>query len=71
MAVAHLEGRRIRIQGTVQGVGFRPWIYRTACESGITGRVRNDSAGQVQEPIAKGHGSQFFHLGRQRQLLHG
>lgn len=34
-------GRRIRIEGTVQGVGFRPWIYRLASELGLTGSVRN------------------------------
>ena len=45
MSVAQLEGRRIRIQGTVQGVGFRPWVYRTARLTGVTGSVRNDSSG--------------------------
>jgi hydrogenase maturation protein HypF len=49
MAVAHVVGRRIRIQGTVQGVGFRPWVYRTAHVAGVTGCVRNDSAGVVIE----------------------
>ena len=49
MAVTTLEGRRIRIQGTVQGVGFRPWVYRTARQTGVTGRVRNDSAGVTIE----------------------
>ena len=38
-------GLRIAIQGTVQGVGFRPWIYRLAHELGIAGRVRNDARG--------------------------
>jgi hydrogenase maturation protein HypF len=42
---AAAEGRRIRIRGTVQGVGFRPWVFRTAVESGVSGRVRNDSTG--------------------------
>jgi len=46
---AVLEGRRIEIQGTVQGVGFRPWVYRTAHESGVTGRVHNDAAGVTIE----------------------
>jgi hydrogenase maturation protein HypF len=40
-----VEGRRITIQGTVQGVGFRPWVYRVAQCAGITGRVWNDSSG--------------------------
>ena len=39
------EGKRIRIQGTVQGVGFRPWVYRTALAFGVTGRVWNDDSG--------------------------
>jgi hydrogenase maturation protein HypF len=40
-------GRRIEIHGTVQGVGFRPWVYRLAREQGIAGRVRNDAGGVV------------------------
>ena len=38
-------GRRIEIRGVVQGVGFRPWVYRLATEGGVAGRVRNDAAG--------------------------
>jgi hydrogenase maturation protein HypF len=38
-------GRRIEIRGVVQGVGFRPWVYRLATEEGVTGSVRNDAAG--------------------------
>jgi hydrogenase maturation protein HypF len=45
MSVAVLEGRRLRIRGTVQGVGFRPWVYRQARVAGVTGRVHNDTAG--------------------------
>ena len=45
MAFAALAGRRIRIAGTVQGVGFRPWVYRAATREGITGHVRNDAGG--------------------------
>jgi len=45
MPAAQLEGRRIHISGTVQGVGFRPWVYRVAQQAGVTGRVRNDSSG--------------------------
>ena len=39
------SGRRIEIHGIVQGVGFRPWVYRLAAERGLTGRVRNDASG--------------------------
>jgi hydrogenase maturation protein HypF len=49
MGRAAAEGRRIRIQGTVQGVGFRPWVYRTAEASGVAGRVLNDSLGVTIE----------------------
>lgn len=38
-------GRHIEIRGVVQGVGFRPWIYRLATEEGLAGRVRNDATG--------------------------
>jgi hydrogenase maturation protein HypF len=44
-----VEGRRIQVRGTVQGVGFRPWIYRIAQEEGISGRVRNDARGVTIE----------------------
>ncbi len=43
------EGRRIALSGTVQGVGFRPFVYRIARETGIAGRVRNDPAGVTIE----------------------
>jgi hydrogenase maturation protein HypF len=42
-------GRRIEVRGTVQGVGFRPWVYRLAHDEGVTGRVRNDGAGVTIE----------------------
>ncbi|HEY0989175.1 MAG TPA: carbamoyltransferase HypF [Kofleriaceae bacterium] len=44
-----LAGRRIEIRGTVQGVGFRPWVYRVAHELGITGRVHNHTRGVTVE----------------------
>ncbi len=39
------EGRRIEVRGIVQGVGFRPWVYRLAREEGIAGRVSNGAEG--------------------------
>ncbi|MDR1919685.1 MAG: acylphosphatase, partial [Tannerellaceae bacterium] len=35
----------IRIRGLVQGVGFRPFIYRIALEAGIKGEVENHTDG--------------------------
>ena len=32
---------RVKVTGIVQGVGFRPFIYRTAVHHGLTGYVRN------------------------------
>ncbi len=40
-------GEIVRITGTVQGVGFRPTVWRLAGACGIVGRVWNDSAGVV------------------------
>lgn len=47
MTRAAVEGRRIHVRGTVQGVGFRPWVYRLARELRLHGRVLNDAAGVV------------------------
>ncbi len=41
--------RRIRVTGTVQGVGYRPFVYRHATELGLVGWVRNDSHGVLVE----------------------
>jgi hydrogenase maturation protein HypF len=40
---------RARVEGTVQGVGFRPYVYRLAGELGVAGHVLNDSRGVVVE----------------------
>jgi hydrogenase maturation protein HypF len=40
---------RVRITGIVQGVGFRPFIYRLAKEMGLKGYVRNDARGVTIE----------------------
>jgi len=40
---------RVRIQGTVQGVGFRPYVYRLAAEHGLAGFVLNDLRGVLLE----------------------
>ncbi len=44
-----IERRRLRVTGTVQGVGFRPFVYRHARSLGLSGFVRNDSSGVLIE----------------------
>ncbi len=39
------EVREIRVYGTVQGVGFRPTVWRLAREANLRGDVRNDALG--------------------------
>jgi hydrogenase maturation protein HypF len=48
LSTAAAAGRRrvsARVEGTVQGVGFRPYVYRLAAELGLGGHVRNDERG--------------------------
>jgi hydrogenase maturation protein HypF len=51
---------RIRFSGVVQGVGFRPFLYRAAKKFGLTGSVKNRGAEVVLE--AQG--------GRLKELVH-
>jgi hydrogenase maturation protein HypF len=41
-----------RVTGAVQGVGFRPFVYRLAHELGISGWVKNDTQGVLIEACA-------------------
>lgn len=40
-----LMGIKLVITGVVQGVGFRPFLFRLATEAGVTGEVRNSHNG--------------------------
>lgn len=44
-----VERRRIAIQGAVQGIGFRPFVYNLALNLGVTGWVINSPQGVMIE----------------------
>ena len=48
-AISGVCGERIRVRGTVQGVGFRPTVWRIAHALGIRGSVANDGEGVLIE----------------------
>ncbi|HKI51423.1 MAG TPA: acylphosphatase, partial [Geothermobacteraceae bacterium] len=45
----NLFRQRLTIEGIVQGVGFRPFVYQTAVRLGLAGWVNNDSRGVTIE----------------------
>jgi hydrogenase maturation protein HypF len=44
-----VQRRGVLVRGVVQGVGFRPFVYRLALEEGLTGFVGNDTDGVTIE----------------------
>ena len=55
-AVPGLARSAIRVRGAVQGVGFRPTVFRLARARGLAGFVRNDGRGvlvEVEGPAAE------------------
>ena len=57
---------RFRVTGQVQGVGFRPFVYRLASELGLAGWVNNDSRGVTIEVQGSGESMAVF-----SRRLHG
>ena len=55
-----LRRLRVAITGVVQGVGFRPFVYNTAIDSGLTGFVGNDSKGVFVEVEGNGESLDQF-----------
>ncbi|OQW87508.1 MAG: carbamoyltransferase HypF [Rhodoferax ferrireducens] len=57
-----LQTQRLRVSGLVQGVGFRPFVWRLAQELALRGWVRNDAQGV--ELLARGKSEQLAELAR-------
>ncbi len=53
MTAGSTKNITIQIKGLVQGVGFRPFVYRTAVENQISGWVKNRSDGVFIEASGK------------------
>ncbi|MBQ2612733.1 MAG: carbamoyltransferase HypF [Methanobrevibacter sp.] len=53
-----MEAQKILTQGIVQGVGFRPYVYRLASDLNLNGYVRN--LGNVVEIIIEGENTDEF-----------
>jgi hydrogenase maturation protein HypF len=60
------ERRQLRLRGLVQGVGFRPHVYRTAQRHGVRGYVRN--TGEGVEILAEGLELDRFEASLEREL---
>jgi hydrogenase maturation protein HypF len=55
MTLGTAQRLRVRVEGTVQGVGFRPFVYRLARDLHLGGWVLNDSRGVLIEAEGERH----------------
>lgn len=65
-----MSAQRIRliVQGQVQGVGFRPFVFTLAEEAGLTGFVRNSPRGVVIEVQGRASSLEAFAHSLRRRL---
>jgi hydrogenase maturation protein HypF len=59
--ISSLAAARIHINGIVQGVGFRPFVFNLAESMGLTGWVRNSSSGVDIEIEGRPEDLEFFY----------
>ena len=59
-AAPALRRVRVRVEGVVQGVGFRPFVHRLAGELALAGVVRNDARGVEIEVEGSGDAVRAF-----------
>ena len=55
-----MKGAKIKIEGIVQGVGFRPFVYRLASGLGLKGWVLNSTRGVIIEVEGESHNLEVF-----------
>ena len=67
MSNIQIQRVRVAIRGAVQGVGFRPFIFRLAEEMGLTGWVINNAQGVFIEAEAEPEVLQRFLLRIERE----
>lgn len=60
--MALVAGFRARITGQVQGLGFRPWVFRQARRFGVRGSVANTGRGVVVLAFGPAAGRFISHL---------
>lgn len=53
-AISDIRRQRILVRGVVQGVGYRPFVYRLALELGLGGHVGNNTDGVTIEAEGPG-----------------
>lgn len=67
MAVSNAKRYFITLTGIVQGVGFRPFVYRTATRLGLNGWVENQGSRVLVDVEGSEEGVHSFALALQRE----